>query len=108
VHKHDAIVSANQHAVHAVSVPLPPPSLLLSLGADSHAAAFCLGHHFNPLAGSCGRCYEVACRATTVRDGYGGTLDRTHTCQGQKSVIVTVTDTCPCYYPSNAYSNKRW
>ncbi|KAF6262467.1 RlpA-like double-psi beta-barrel-protein domain-containing protein-containing protein [Scenedesmus sp. NREL 46B-D3] len=42
--------------------------------------------------GSCGRCYEVACRPT----------------QGQKSVIVTVTDTCPCHYPSNAYSNKRW
>ncbi|KAF6262470.1 RlpA-like double-psi beta-barrel-protein domain-containing protein-containing protein [Scenedesmus sp. NREL 46B-D3] len=58
--------------------------------------------------GSCGRCYEVACRPTQVRDGYGGTLDRTHSCQGQKSVIVTVTDTCPCHYPSNAYSNKRW
>ncbi|WIA22298.1 hypothetical protein OEZ85_004616 [Tetradesmus obliquus] len=58
--------------------------------------------------GSCGRCYEVACRPTKVSDGYGGTLDRTGSCQGQKSVIVTVTDTCPCYYPSNAYSNKRW
>lgn len=69
-----------------------------------------IAHHISllPLAGSCGRCYEVACRPTKVSDGYGGTLDRTGSCQGQKSVIVTVTDTCPCYYPSNAYSNKRW
>ncbi|WIA22297.1 hypothetical protein OEZ85_004615 [Tetradesmus obliquus] len=59
-------------------------------------------------AGSCGRCYEVACRPTHIRDGYGSSMDRTHSCNGQSSVIVTVTDTCPCYYPSNAYSNKRW
>jgi len=23
-------------------------------------------------------------------------------------VVVTVTDTCPCQYANNAYSNKRW
>lgn len=45
-------------------------------------------------AGSCGRCYEVACRSTHVRDGYGNTLDRTNSCQGQKSVIVTVCYAC--------------
>ncbi|WIA42754.1 hypothetical protein OEZ86_008697 [Tetradesmus obliquus] len=50
-------------------------------------------------AGSCGRCYEVACRPTHIRDGYGSSMDRTHSCNGQSSVIVTVTDTCPCYYP---------
>jgi hypothetical protein len=59
-------------------------------------------------AGSCGRCYEVACRPTYIRDGYGSSMDRRHSCYSGKSVIVTVTDTCPCYYPSNAYSNKRW
>lgn len=58
--------------------------------------------------GSCGRCYEVACRPGYVNDGYGHSMDRTHSCQGQKSVIVMITDTCPCYYPSNAYSNTRW
>jgi hypothetical protein len=23
-------------------------------------------------------------------------------------VVVRITDTCPCTYPANAYSNKRW
>eukprot|EP00879_Flechtneria_rotunda_P015993 GHRR01016726.1.p1 GENE.GHRR01016726.1~~GHRR01016726.1.p1 ORF type:complete len:373 (+),score=77.90 GHRR01016726.1:674-1792(+) len=59
-------------------------------------------------AGSCGRCYEVACRPSTITDGYGNSLDRTGTCTGEKSVIVMVTDTCPCYYPGNAASNTRW
>lgn len=59
-------------------------------------------------AGSCGRCYEVACRPTTVRDGYGDSLDRQGSCKRGARVTVTVTDTCPCWYPSNAFSNKRW
>jgi hypothetical protein len=25
-----------------------------------------------------------------------------------KTVVVRVTDTCPCWYPANAASNKRW
>jgi hypothetical protein len=24
------------------------------------------------------------------------------------SVVIKVTDTCPCNYPNNWYSNKRW
>ncbi|KAG2424346.1 hypothetical protein HXX76_014555 [Chlamydomonas incerta] len=59
--------------------------------------------------GSCGRCYEVQCNPTSFRDGYGNHIDRTSPCfNGSKSVIVTVTDTCPCYYPANEYSNRRW
>ncbi len=23
-------------------------------------------------------------------------------------MVVRITDTCPCTYPANAYSNKRW
>lgn len=60
------------------------------------------------LAGSCGRCYEVACRPAHIRDGYGNDMDRTGTCKGTNTVTVRITDTCPCYYPSNQYSNTRW
>ena len=27
---------------------------------------------------------------------------------GRKSVVVQVTDSCPCDYPSNAASNRQW
>jgi len=59
-------------------------------------------------AGSCGRCYEVACRPGAFKDGYGSNLDRSGSCKSGAKVIVTITDTCPCWYPSNAYSNTRW
>jgi hypothetical protein len=26
----------------------------------------------------------------------------------EASVVITVTDTCPCQYANNYYSNKRW
>lgn len=70
-------------------VPTPNPHVLLAI------------------AGSCGTCYEVACRPSHIKDGYGENMDRTGSCRGG-SVIVRVTDTCPCHYPSNAYSNTRW
>lgn len=58
-------------------------------------------------AGSCGRCYEVACVNGDVRDGYGENLRRSGVCHDEaKTIKVTITDTCPCYYPSNSYSNK--
>lgn len=60
-------------------------------------------------AGSCGRCYEVRCQARTVVDGYGNSVDRSGVCKvGQQSVVVRTVDSCPCVYPANAYSNKRW
>lgn len=44
-----------------------------------------------------------------ITDGYGETLDRSSTCHDEsRSVLVTITDTCPCQYSANAYSNKRW
>lgn len=59
-------------------------------------------------SGSCGACYELRCKPSVFKDGYGNTLDRTRACRGGGSVIIKVTDSCPCYYPSNHYSNKRW
>lgn len=43
-------------------------------------------------------------------DGYGQVLDRKDgICYNlYASVVVMITDTCPCHYPNNLYSNKRW
>jgi hypothetical protein len=39
----------------------------------------------------------------------GQNLNRHGTCKdGSASVIVRTTDTCPCQYQNNYYSNKRW
>ncbi|GMH39372.1 hypothetical protein BSKO_07270 [Bryopsis sp. KO-2023] len=60
-------------------------------------------------AGSCGKCYEVACNPMGFNDNYGNHLDRNNVCQdSSKSVVVKITDTCPCNYATNSYSNKRW
>jgi len=59
-------------------------------------------------SGSCGKCKEVKCKNTGLKDGYGSWLDR-HVCRNDySSVVVMVTDTCPCYYAANYASNKRW
>lgn len=60
-------------------------------------------------AGSCGTCFELMCDPSAFKDGYGQSLDRTSACYDtSKSVIARVVDTCPCVYPDNAFSNKRW
>ncbi|KXZ46176.1 hypothetical protein GPECTOR_46g245 [Gonium pectorale] len=60
-------------------------------------------------SGSCGRCVEVRCDPAWIGDNYGGSYDRTGVCRDpEASVVVQVTDSCPCNYPANAYSNKRW
>eukprot|EP01026_Neomeris_dumetosa_P055859 TRINITY_DN5093_c0_g1_i1.p2 TRINITY_DN5093_c0_g1~~TRINITY_DN5093_c0_g1_i1.p2 ORF type:complete len:481 (-),score=36.76 TRINITY_DN5093_c0_g1_i1:2346-3788(-) len=59
--------------------------------------------------GSCGRCYEVKCLPSVFKDNYGEQLDRAGVCYDpEASVVVTITDTCPCNYASNWYSNQRW
>jgi hypothetical protein len=59
--------------------------------------------------GSCGRCKEVRCTPMLFSDGYGEWLDRTNMCYDESaSIVVMVTDTCPCTYPTNYSSNKRW
>ena len=58
-------------------------------------------------SGSCGACYEIECSGETMRDGYGAQLDRNGVCKGG-SVVVKISDTCPCNYPNNYYSNKCW
>jgi hypothetical protein len=51
----------------------------------------------------------VSCRPATVVDGYGSSLDRNKACYDPtKTVIITIVDACPCSYPNNEYSNKRW
>jgi hypothetical protein len=35
-------------------------------------------------------------------------MDRSYSCKEGQTVTVTITDTCPCWYPSNQYSNQRW
>jgi hypothetical protein len=44
-----------------------------------------------------------------LTDGYGATLDRKDVCyDADASAVVMITDVCPCSYPDNSYSNKRW
>lgn len=57
----------------------------------------------------CRKCKEVKCKKMSFKDGYGAALDRNGACfDDQASVVVTITDACPCHYPGNQYSNKRW
>eukprot|EP00210_Caulerpa_lentillifera_P002459 g2357.t1 len=43
------------------------------------------------------------------KDNYGNSLERTDVCHDpEASVVVRIVDTCPCNYPNNFYSNKRW
>jgi hypothetical protein len=53
------------------------------------------------------RCYKVKCVPSTFTDGYGTQMDCEGACHGDASVVVTITDSCPCDYPGNAYTNKR-
>ncbi|KIZ06273.1 hypothetical protein MNEG_1676 [Monoraphidium neglectum] len=53
-------------------------------------------------SGSCGKCKEVRCKHFNFKDGSSTCYDTT------ASVVVMVVDTCPCYYPTNYFSNKRW
>lgn len=60
-------------------------------------------------SGSCGNCYEVACDPSGFSDNYGNSLDRSSACfDTEASVVVRITDTCPCNYAGNSFSNKRW
>lgn len=68
-----------------------------------------LSDQFESFGGSCGRCYEVKCDPTRIRDNYGAQFDRHNVCHdASESVVVQVTDSCPCWYPGNQWSNKRW
>ncbi|MEW5307321.1 MAG: hypothetical protein WDW36_009727 [Sanguina aurantia] len=70
----------------------------------------CAASDCNPdFGGSCGRCYEVKCDSGFVHDNYGQSFDRSNMCHDTtESVVVQVIDSCPCNYPTNGYSNKRW
>ena len=54
-------------------------------------------------------CIEVQCRDAAFSDGYGNSIDRSSACYNSaQSLVLRVTDNCPCHYPNNAYSNSRW
>lgn len=58
---------------------------------------------------SCGQCVEVMCDPRWIPDNYGASLDRTSACTDSKtSLVVRITDVCPCTYAANSYSNRRW
>ncbi len=57
----------------------------------------------------CRVCIEVQCRDAAFSDGYGNSIDRSSACYNSaQSLVLRVTDNCPCHYPNNAYSNSRW
>ena len=67
-----------------------------------------------PAAGAqdkCGQCYEVMCVDGPTRglnnSRFGGGPSACRD-PGRKSVVVQVTDSCPCNYPRNQASNSMW
>jgi hypothetical protein len=63
----------------------------------------------SPFAGSCGKCFELKCRQEPYTDGYDNWFDNSNQCHNtSESLVARVVDACPCDYPGNAYSNKRW
>lgn len=59
--------------------------------------------------GACGRCFAVRCHPYIFTDGHGARVNRLHACsKGIATVVVRVTDVCPCHYATNTVSNKRW
>lgn len=60
-------------------------------------------------AGSCGKCYELRCANMVFSDNYNETIDRSNVCYDTTgSLVLKIVDSCPCNYPDNAQSNKRW
>ncbi|KAG2501777.1 hypothetical protein HYH03_000277 [Edaphochlamys debaryana] len=80
------------------------PNSMVSTGLNIAA----LSDQASDFSESCGRCYEVQCHPTSFSDGYGQHIDRNYGCNQGTTITVTVTDSCPCDYPANAYSNRRW
>lgn len=55
------------------------------------------------------KCKELRCKTMWFMDGYGQKLEREYSCfDSDASIVVTISDTCPCLYPGNYYSNRRW
>ena len=73
------------------------------------AAAQTMGGYNWGLTGECGRCYEVMCVHGKTRGTAGSSLGPWEGCldAGRRSVVVQITDSCPCFHP-NGGSNKRW
>ena len=58
---------------------------------------------------SCGKCFEIKCRQEPYTDAYGNYFDNVDQCHNTtQSLVARVVDACPCDYPGNRYSNKRW
>lgn len=61
------------------------------------------------LTDKCGQCVEVMCVHGATRGHDGSKLGPWEGCQeaGRRSIVVQVTDSCPCHHP-NGGSNGRW
>lgn len=52
---------------------------------------------------------QIKCDPIVIYDAYGQSLDRTQACYDPSaSLVIRITDACPCNYPNNPQSNKRW
>ena len=40
---------------------------------------------------------QIKCQPMTFSDNYGMSIDRTGACHNQDSIIIAITDTCPCF-----------
>jgi len=62
------------------------------------------------LTTQCGECWEILCvdgrqrgLSDSILGPWAGCVD-----SEKKSVVVMITDSCPCNHPGNPESNKRW
>jgi hypothetical protein len=86
-----------QHLCHVQQLQPPSPAACCKLTASLLLLLLPCPPACSDVAwdyqGSCGKCKEVKCKRTGLKDGYGAWLDR-HVCYNDyASVVVTVTDT---------------
>jgi hypothetical protein len=54
------------------------------------------------------KCKEVRCKPMDFADGYGAWLQRSNVCfDPSASVVVQITDTCPCHYPGECPTDQQ-
>ena len=109
-----AVAPAGGRATHygggdAIGSSLDAGSCMMKIEGPKYvAAAACAG---SGNTDKCGQCYEVMCVDGPTRglnnSRFGGGPSACRD-PGRKSVVVQVTDSCPCNYPRNQASNSMW
>lgn len=67
-----------------------------------------MADHDPGFSGMCGRCLEIRCASRDFTDGYDNRIDRKGVCLDPgRSVVIKLSDDCPCNYAANYYSNRR-